>query len=345
MTQTDGLGKVADDSRMRWLPPGEVPDARPLVPGRRLRHPLRRQVAHQPRRPASTRPPGRRGRHQRRRRRGRPDGGPGLPRRRPARRRTASRGWVGPEPHGAALANSGLRRDPLTRRPGRRLARGPLRPPGRRRRRGAPAVPAGGQLREPARHRAVPGLVRGASRSQPGRSTRRLCPRRRPSTRTWRPSRPPRSPSGPPTPRATGRRAAIAADLRAKSAQAYRDLYLPAARRGRRPRSTGSAGRSPTGSHDTPCWCAPPTTASCSAPTAACTRSGSTSTTRRPGCRSAIARIGAQPTVARGGRTPDVARRPRPDAARRRPASTCDAVADELRAALHRGPPAARAST
>ena len=25
MTQTDGLGKDADDSRMRWLPAGEVP--------------------------------------------------------------------------------------------------------------------------------------------------------------------------------------------------------------------------------------------------------------------------------------------------------------------------------
>ena len=25
VTQTDGLGKMADDSRMRWLPPGEVP--------------------------------------------------------------------------------------------------------------------------------------------------------------------------------------------------------------------------------------------------------------------------------------------------------------------------------
>ena len=30
-------------------------------------------------------------------------------------------GWVGPEPHGAAMSNSGLRRDPFGRQPNHRL--------------------------------------------------------------------------------------------------------------------------------------------------------------------------------------------------------------------------------
>ena len=49
VTQTNGLGKMADDSRMRWLRPGEVPTLGSLVPRRRLRRYLRRQVAHEPR--------------------------------------------------------------------------------------------------------------------------------------------------------------------------------------------------------------------------------------------------------------------------------------------------------
>ena len=46
VTQTDGIGKVSDDSRMRWLRQGEVPTLGNWFRAGRLRHPLRRQVAH-----------------------------------------------------------------------------------------------------------------------------------------------------------------------------------------------------------------------------------------------------------------------------------------------------------
>ena len=51
VTQTDGIGKTADDSRMRWLRPGEVPTLGKLVPRGGIPHALRWQVAHLARRP------------------------------------------------------------------------------------------------------------------------------------------------------------------------------------------------------------------------------------------------------------------------------------------------------
>ena len=94
-------------------------------------------------------------------------------------------GWVGPEPHGARAGQQRHPPRPAHRRPRRGLARGPLRPPPGRRPRGAPPVPARRQLREPARHRAVPGV--GPAR-QPHRAVaaRPAAGRRRrpPPTRT-----------------------------------------------------------------------------------------------------------------------------------------------------------------
>ena len=110
VTQTDGLGKMADDSRMRWLREGEVPtlghwfraagydthydgkwhishadlhdpDGSRLVTndddGNVVPEAVERYVAADPLDPFGF------------------------------------SGWVGPEPHGGALADSGLRRDPL----------------------------------------------------------------------------------------------------------------------------------------------------------------------------------------------------------------------------------------
>ena len=277
---------MADDSRMRWLPPGRGAHAGPLVPGRRLRHPLRRQVAHQPRRP--DRPGDRRAAgHQHddgvvdRRRRARPTSTP-----------TRSdpygfSGWVGPEPHGAALANSGYARRPADRGPGGGLAGGPLRPPARRRRRRPAAVPARGQLRQPARHRAVPDVGAGAARcDEPSPLDPPPVPAAPDRGRgPARPSRPPRSPTGRPTTRATARPLRSSAIYR-RNAQQLPGPLLPAARRGRRPAGPGAPrrhrrrlGRRRAGAHLRPRRPA-------RAPTAACTRSGSTSTTRPPGCRS-----------------------------------------------------------
>ncbi len=131
VTQTDGIGKAYDDSRMRWLRPGEVPTLGQLVPRSGLRHPLRRQVAHLPRRPG-------RPRHREARW---PPMTTTVPSIRPPCGATSTpiplapygfSGWVGPEPHGAGLANSGLRRDPLIADRVVAWLRGPLRPAPRR---------------------------------------------------------------------------------------------------------------------------------------------------------------------------------------------------------------------
>jgi len=111
VTQTDGLGKMADDARMRWLRPGEVPtlgnwfraggydthyegkwhishaDLTDPVTGKALLTNDDEGVVD----PAAVR--------------AYLDADPLDP--------YGFTGWVGPEPHGAALANSGLRRDPL----------------------------------------------------------------------------------------------------------------------------------------------------------------------------------------------------------------------------------------
>ncbi len=112
VTQTDGLGKDADDSGMRWLRPDEVPTL-----GHRFRaagydthyqgkwH-LSHADLHDPASGSSL---------------ATNDDAGAVDADAVARYAAADRldafgfsGWIGPEPHGPALANSGLRRDPLT---------------------------------------------------------------------------------------------------------------------------------------------------------------------------------------------------------------------------------------
>lgn len=110
VTQTDGLGKAADDSRMRWLRPGEVPtlgnwfraagydthyDGKWHISHADL-HDAKGQVLatnddHGVVDPAAVQ------RYL--------DADPLAP--------FGFSGWVGPEPHGAALSNAGVRRDSL----------------------------------------------------------------------------------------------------------------------------------------------------------------------------------------------------------------------------------------
>jgi arylsulfatase A-like enzyme/putative intracellular protease/amidase len=111
VTQTDGLGKAADDSRMRWLPEGEVPtlgnwfraagydthyDGKWHISHADLIDPVTGKPV-----PTNT------------------DSGAVLPdgvqaylEANPLEPYGFS-GWVGPEPHGAGIADCGLRRDPL----------------------------------------------------------------------------------------------------------------------------------------------------------------------------------------------------------------------------------------
>lgn len=111
VTQTDGIGKSYDDSRMRWLRPGEVPtlgnwfraagydthyDGKWHISHADLEDPdtgeiLATNDADGVVDPAAVR------RYL--------DADPLAP--------YGFSGWVGPEPHGAGLANCGLRRDPL----------------------------------------------------------------------------------------------------------------------------------------------------------------------------------------------------------------------------------------
>ena len=111
VTQTDGLGKMADDSRLRWLPEGQVPtlgnwfceagydthyDGKWHISHADLLdpdtgHPVATNDAHGVVDDLAVR------RYL--------DADPLEP--------FGFSGWVGPEPHGAKLADSGLRRDPL----------------------------------------------------------------------------------------------------------------------------------------------------------------------------------------------------------------------------------------
>ena len=103
---------MADDSRMRWLPPGEVPTLGNWFRAAGLRHPLRRQVAHQPRRPAR---PGHRqaAGHQRRRRRRRSPP-PSTPTSTPTRwAPTASPAGSAPSRTAPAWPTAACVRDPL----------------------------------------------------------------------------------------------------------------------------------------------------------------------------------------------------------------------------------------
>jgi arylsulfatase A-like enzyme len=112
VTQTDGLGKDADDSGMRWLRPTEVPTLGHWfrVAGYDTCYQGKWHLSHADLQDAAT---------------GRPlatnDDAGGVDADAVERYAAADRldefgfaGWIGPEPHGAALANSGLRRDPLT---------------------------------------------------------------------------------------------------------------------------------------------------------------------------------------------------------------------------------------
>ncbi len=112
VTQTDGLGKTAEDSRMRWLRSGEVPTLGNwfTAAGYDTHYDGKWHISHADLIDPST---------------GKPlstndDDGVADP---AAVLRYLDAdllapygfsGWVGPEPHGAGLANSGVRRDPLT---------------------------------------------------------------------------------------------------------------------------------------------------------------------------------------------------------------------------------------
>lgn len=111
VTQTDGIGKTADDSRMRWLRQNEVPTLGNWfrAAGYDTHYDGKWHISHADLTDPAT---------------GRPlatndDDGVVDP---AAVRRYLDAdplgpfgfsGWVGPEPHGAALANAGVRRDPL----------------------------------------------------------------------------------------------------------------------------------------------------------------------------------------------------------------------------------------
>ena len=171
VTQTDGIGKRYDDSRLRWLRQGEVPTLGNWfrAAGYDTHYDGKWHISHADLDDPAT---------------GGPlatndDDGVVDP--------AAVRRYLDADPLGAVRvlglggSRAARRGDvqqrfpsrPADRRPRRRLARRPLRAaPRRRRRRALAPVPAGGQLRQPARHRAVPGVVRDAARC----SRRRLDP-------------------------------------------------------------------------------------------------------------------------------------------------------------------------
>src|ERR1700742_2324567 len=111
VTQTDGIGKTAEDSRMRWLRQGEVPTLGNWfrAAGYETHYDGKWHISHADLTDPTT---------------GRSlatndDDGvvdPAAVRRylqADPLRPFGFSGWVGPEPHGAALANAGVRRDPL----------------------------------------------------------------------------------------------------------------------------------------------------------------------------------------------------------------------------------------
>ena len=118
VTQTDGLGKMADDSRLRWLPEGQVPtlgnwfetagydthyDGKWHVSHADLHHDLHHDGGAAAGERIDTN-----------------DDDGVIDHAAVEQYRAADplapfgfHGWIGPEPHGAALADSGVRRDPL----------------------------------------------------------------------------------------------------------------------------------------------------------------------------------------------------------------------------------------
>jgi len=110
VTQTDGLGKMADDSRLRWLPEGEVPTLGHWfrAAGYDTHYDGKWHISHadllddEGNRIATN------------------DDEGNVDEDAVARYLTADpldpygfSGWVGPEPHGPLLADAGVRRDPL----------------------------------------------------------------------------------------------------------------------------------------------------------------------------------------------------------------------------------------
>jgi arylsulfatase A-like enzyme/putative intracellular protease/amidase len=110
VTQTDGLGKDASDSRMRWLPPGEVPTLGNWfrAAGYDTHYDGKWHVSHADLHDSNGR-----------RLTTNTDSGEVLADSVQAYLDAdplapyGFSGWVGPEPHGASMADSGLRRDPL----------------------------------------------------------------------------------------------------------------------------------------------------------------------------------------------------------------------------------------
>jgi len=110
VTQTDGLGKMADDARMRWLPEGEVPTLGHWfrTAGYDTHYDGKWHISHadligDDGAPLPTN-----------------DDDGVVDEAAVAKYRAADpldpygfSGWIGPEPHGAGLANCGVRRDPL----------------------------------------------------------------------------------------------------------------------------------------------------------------------------------------------------------------------------------------
>lgn len=111
VTQTDGLGKSADDSRMRWLRPGEVPTLGNWfrAAGYDTHYDGKWHITH-----ADLTDPATGDRLA-------TNDDHGVVDHAAVRRYLDAdplgpfgfSGWVGPEPHGAALADAGIRRDPL----------------------------------------------------------------------------------------------------------------------------------------------------------------------------------------------------------------------------------------
>ncbi|KUH67887.1 hydrolase [Mycolicibacterium novocastrense] len=111
VTQTDGIGKVHDDSRMRWLRPNEVPTLGNWfrAAGYDTHYDGKWHISHADLTDPST---------------GEPlatNDADGVVDPKAVQRYLDAdplepygfSGWVGPEPHGAPLANAGIRRDPL----------------------------------------------------------------------------------------------------------------------------------------------------------------------------------------------------------------------------------------
>lgn len=110
VTQTDGFGKLADDSRMRWLRPGEVPTLGNWfrAAGYDTHYDGKWHVSHvdligDDQEPLATNDAD--GTIDAAAVRSYLDADPLAP--------FGFSGWVGPEPHGGMLGNSGVRRDPL----------------------------------------------------------------------------------------------------------------------------------------------------------------------------------------------------------------------------------------